>query len=102
MQPLLQNRQGDLKSICKAMKVKRLYAFGSVTSEKFTKDSDIDFLISFLDGLSVQEYTENYFALHYKLRELFLRDIDLITEATLSNPYLIESINETKELIYEA
>lgn len=102
MQQILENRREDLKRICQNLKVKRLYAFGSVVSEKFRKDSDIDFLISFADNLSVEEYTNNYFSLHYRLRELFHREIDIVTERTLSNPYFIESINETKELIYEA
>jgi len=102
MQQILENRREDLKGICKNLKVKRLYAFGSVVSEKFRKDSDIDFLISFADNLSVEEYTNNYFSLHYRLSELFHREIDIVTERTLSNPYFIESINETKELIYEA
>ena len=48
------------------------------------------------------DYTDNYFELHYKLSDLFGRKIDLITERSLSNPYFIESINETKELIYES
>jgi predicted nucleotidyltransferase len=102
MQQLLENRKEDLKRICQAMKVQRLYAFGSVVSDHFREDSDIDFLISFPKNLSVEAYTENYFALHYQLRELFHREIDIVTERTLSNPYFIESINETKELIYEA
>ena len=84
------------------MKVQRLYAFGSVVSDHFREDSDIDFLIAFPDNLAIEEYTENYFALHYQLRALFHREIDIVTERTLSNPYFIESINETKELIYEA
>lgn len=84
------------------MKVQRLYAFGSVVSDHFREDSDIDFLIAFPNNLSIEEYTENYFALHYQLRALFHREIDIVTERTLSNPYFIESINETKELIYEA
>ena len=102
MQQILENRREDLKAICQNLKVKSLYAFGSVVSKKFSKDSDIDFLISFADNLSVEEYTNNYFSLHYRLRELFHREIDIVTERTLSNPYFIESINETKELIYEA
>jgi len=102
MQPILLNRKEDLKEICKDLKVKRLYAFGSVVSDEFREDSDIDFLISFPDNLSVEEYTENYFALHYKLRELFNREIDIVTERSLSNPFFIEKINATKELIYEA
>lgn len=102
MQSILENKINDLKRICSSLGVKRLYAFGSVVSNKFQADSDIDFLISFSENLSIEEYTENYFQLQYKLREMFKREIDLVTERTLSNPYLIESIDETKELIYEA
>lgn len=102
MQLILEERKEDLMSICQTLQIKRLYAFGSVVSDKFNEKSDIDFLISFADNLSVEEYTNNFFLLHYKLRELFNRKIDIVTERTLSNPYFIESINETKELIYEA
>lgn len=102
MNKILEDRIEELKEVCKSLGLKRLYAFGSVTSEKFNDESDLDFLISFSDDLSIEDYTNNYFALHYKLRELFDREIDLITEKTLSNPYLIESIDESKQLIYEA
>ncbi len=102
MQLIIEKRIDDLKSICQTLKIKRLYIFGSAVSEEFNDRSDIDFLISFDDNLSVEEYTNNYFSLHYKLKELFNREIDIVTERTLSNPYFIESINETKKLIYEA
>lgn len=102
MQHILEKRKNDLKSICKALKIKRLYAFGSVVSDRFNKKSDLDFLISFSDNLTVEEYTNNYFSLHYKLRELFNREIDIVTERTLSNPFFIEGVNESKVLIYEA
>jgi len=102
MQKILENKITDLKNICLSLGVKRLYAFGSVVTDKFRDDSDIDFLISFAENLSIEQYTDNYFALQYKLRELFKRKIDIVTERTLSNPYFIESIDETKELIYEA
>ncbi len=102
MQQLIEKQKKELIAICQALNIKRLYVFGSVVSDKFREDSDIDFLISFSDNLTVDEYTQNYFTLHYKLRELFGREIDIVTERTLSNPYLIESINESKQLIYEA
>ena len=101
MQKILENKINDLKRICFALDVKRLYAFGSVVSNEFREDSDIDFLISFAENLSIEQYTDNYFALQYKLRDLFEREIDIVTERTLSNPYFIESIDETKKLIYE-
>ncbi|MCK5134592.1 MAG: nucleotidyltransferase domain-containing protein [Bacteroidales bacterium] len=102
MQKILESKIRDLQNICLELDVKRLYVFGSVVTDQFRDDSDIDFLISFAGNLTIEQYTDNYFALHYKLRELFKREIDIVTERTLSNPYLIESIDETKELIYEA
>ena len=102
MKSILANKKDDLKRICQLLNVKRLYAFGSVVKGNFRDDSDIDFLISFAENLSPEEYADNYFSLHYKLRELFNREIDIVTERTLSNPYFIESVNESKELIYEA
>ena len=95
-------KKKELEQICKALNIAKMYVFGSFLTESYTEKSDIDFLISFPDDMSIEDYTENYFALHYKLRELFNREIDVVTERTLSNPYFIESINENKKLIYEA
>ena len=66
MQPILTNKRKELKRICELLNVKRLYAFGSVVKGEFTNDSDIDFLISFAENLSPEEYADNYFSLHYK------------------------------------
>lgn len=92
----------EIAKLCEAFKVKKMYVFGSITSEKFNDDSDIDFLISFFDNITIQEYSDNYFELHYKLKDILNREIDIITERSLKNPYFIESINSSKQLIYEA
>lgn len=102
MNSIIEDRKYELISLCQSLGVKRLFAFGSAVSDKFTEESDIDFLLSFSEDLSPEEYSENYFTLHYQLRALFAREIDIVTESSLSNPYFIESINETKEMIYEA
>lgn len=102
MQNLIESNKDKLIEYCKLLKVKSMYLFGSAVNENFNEDSDIDFLISFPKNLSIDEYTNNYFALHYKLRDLFGREVDIVTESTLSNPYFIETVNETKELIYES
>jgi hypothetical protein len=78
-----------------------MHVFGSVCTDNFNDKSDIDVLISF-DTLSVDQYTDNYFDLHYKLEDLFGRKIDLITDKSLSNPYFIQAIEQTKQLIYAA
>jgi len=102
MTRLIESKKKELVELCKLLKVQRMNVFGSAATGEYNEDSDIDILVSFSDNLSVQEYGDNYFQLHYKLRELFNRDIDITTERTLSNPFFIESINETKQLIYEA
>ena len=101
MQVIIEEHKDELTKLCKTLNIKRMNVFGSVVSGKFNKESDIDFLIQFSEKLSGEQYSDNYFKLHYKLREIFDRDIDIVTESSLSNPYFIESINKSKELIYE-
>ena len=101
MKRIIKDKINVLKDLCKAYDVKTMYVFGSVCTDYFNDDSDIDILISFKD-ISIEKYTDNYFELHYKLEELFKRKIDLMTENSLSNPFLIKSIEETKQLLYAA
>ena len=101
MQRFIKDKLDNLKKLCQDYDVKTMYVFGSVCTDKFNDKSDIDILISFKD-ISIEKYTDNYFELHYKLEELFNRKIDLLTENSLSNPYFIESIEETKQLLYAA
>ena len=101
MNKILIDRINDLKKLCEIYKVRTMYAFGSVCTDKFNENSDIDFLISF-DTLSFDQYTNNYFDLHYKLQDLFDRRIDLLTESSLSNPFFIKGVDQTKQLIYAA
>lgn len=101
MNSIILNKMDELNDLCLRYDIKSMYVFGSVCTEKFNAESDIDILISFKD-ISIEKYTDNYFELHYKLEELFGRKVDLLTEKSLSNPYLIESIEETKRLLYAA
>jgi predicted nucleotidyltransferase len=101
VQDIIKQNLAELKKLCQQYDIRYMYLFGSASTDKFDNESDIDFLIAFKD-ISVEKYTDNYFTLHYKLEELFKRKIDLLTENSLSNPYLMESIEETKQLLYAA
>ena len=70
MNRIVTDRMDELKQLCKDYNVKTMYAFGSVCTEVFHENSDIDFLIAF-ENLSIEQYTDNYFDLHYKLEDLF-------------------------------
>ena len=96
---LLYNNQ--LQLLCTKYKVKQMYAFGSVLTEKFNPNSDIDLKISMLDNLSALEYGENVLALWNELELLFSRPVDLLTEDTIQNPYLKKEIEQTQILVYD-
>ena len=104
MQQIFEDNKQKLVELCRQFEVEKMYVFGSASTSTndFHEDSDIDILISFQDDISIERYTDNYFELHYKLEELFNRKIDLVTENSLSNPYFIESVEETKQLLYAA
>lgn len=100
MHPILETYKKAIADICKTLRIKRMYVFGSATKNTFNDTSDIDLLISFEDDISTEEYSDNYFILHQKLRDLLKREIDIITEKSLSNPYFIKKIDAEKLLIY--
>lgn len=98
---LIENKKLELQRLCEKYDVNTMYLFGSATSDHFNETSDIDIIISFKD-LPFDRYTDNYFELHEKLEELFNRKVDLLTERSLSNPYFIQSIEKSKQLLYAA
>ncbi len=90
----------EVTRIFKSHKIEKAFLFGSANTKKFNSKSDIDFLISFKKNIPPLEKGELWWNLHDELRNLFKREIDLITENSLKNPYLINEINKTKELVY--
>jgi len=101
MNKIIEGKERAIRELCKQYDVKSLYLFGSFSTGKFNKSSDIDILVSFKD-ITIERYTDNYFELHYRLEKLFNRKIDLVTVNSLANPFFIESIEETKILLYAA
>ena len=89
----------DIRLLCKIYKVERMYLFGSATNSNFNKNSDIDLLVKF-KHMDLSDYFDNYLGFKNRLEKIFGRNIDLVEEQTLRNPILINSINNSKELIY--
>jgi uncharacterized protein len=99
MQKIITDNLREIISLCSNHHVKSLFAFGSVCTDRFTEESDIDLLISF-QALNYGDYADNYFVLADKFEELFDRRVDLITDKSLSNPYFIKSMEQTKTALY--
>ena len=96
---ILEQHTAAIKQLCEQHKVRKLYAFGSVLTDKFNSNSDIDLLVDF-DTISVGKYADNYFDLKFSLQGILKRSIDLLEEKALTNPYLVKSINQKRQLIY--
>jgi len=85
--------------ICRVHHVKNMYLFGSILTENFSSDSDVDFLVSF-DKVELPQYFNNYMDFKEKLEHLLNRPVDLLEEQTVKNPILRRSIDRNKKLIY--
>ena len=74
--------------------------FGSVLSEEFQPDSDIDVLVSFRDdaGWSLFDLVD----MTDELRDIFGREVDLVEKDSLRNPFRKQAILNSNEVIYAA
>ena len=97
----IQQKLKAIHALCAAYHVSRLFVFGSVLTDRFGPDSDIDFLVEF-SGVTLEDYADNYFSLKEKLEALLNRKVDLLELQALKNPYLIKSIEANQELLYAA
>lgn len=90
--------------LCRKHKVKSLAVFGSILTDRFNDDSDVDLLVDFedydRDNPGEFDYVTNYFDFRDALEMLFNRKVDLIEEKGLRNKYFIANVNRTKQMIY--
>ena len=93
---LIERNLAQIVALCKKHKVVALYVFGSALTNKFNKDSDVDFSVIFdRDPLPLMKYGDNYFNFKFALEDLLHRDVDLIEYNAIRNPYFKEELDET-------
>ena len=95
----LQEHASAITRLCKDHMVKTLYAFGSVLSDRFTAESDIDLIVDF-EHVTLEDYADNYFDLKFSLQDTLNRKIDLLEQQAIKNPYFLEHVNQQKQLVY--
>ncbi len=95
------SKMTEFSTLCKKHNVKRLYAFGSSITEEFKEESsDIDLLIE-LQHQDPIERGETLMSIWDKFEDFFQRKVDLLTNTSIKNPILKQSIDSTKVLIYD-
>lgn len=89
----------SIKDLCKKHKVNKLFVFGSILTNRFNEKSDVDFIVDFNKN-EVNDYFDNFFEFKYSMQDLLNREVDLLEEQSIKNPYLKENIDLSKTLIY--
>lgn len=101
MNKIIQEKQSQLKELCRQYHIHRLVLFGSAARGELKADSDIDLLVEFENGkapslggmVEIQDAFVNLFD---------GRKVDLATPTILNNPYRRREIEKDMEELYAA
>lgn len=102
MHATITSHRDHIAALCERLGVRRLDVFGSATTAAFDEvASDVDFLVEFEDPTS-PSYFDDFFSLKEGLEQILGRPADLVTRASIQNPYFLRRVEETRESLYEA
>lgn len=97
---IVEKNINKLIDLCKLHKVRELYIFGSVLTDKFNDTSDIDLLVQF-ENIDILEYFDNYMDFKEKLENLLGKPVDLLENQAIRNPIFRKVVDRNKRLVYE-
>lgn len=87
--------------ICKRFHVRKLWIFGSILTNRFNDQSDVDLCVDFdKSKINIFDYADNFFDFQYALEDLLGRKVDITEDSAVSNPYFRQELNATRKLIY--
>lgn len=101
MHVAVEQHRDAIEALCRRYGVTKLDVFGSATRDDFDEArSDVDFLVEFsaVPGLGA---LRQYFGFKEDLEQLLGRPVDLV-EGTIENPYVLRSVEESREPLYAA
>ena len=102
IEPDLLSHADTINELCRRFFVHRLDIFGSAVTEHFNPaSSDFDFLVSF-EPLTPAAYANAYFGLRDGLEATFGRDVDLVTDAGLTNPYFRKAVLASRRRLFQS
>jgi len=92
--------QKKIEDFCIKWKISEMALFGSVLSDEFQPDSDVDVLVSFTDddGWGLFDFVD----MIDELQAIFGRKVDLVEKDSLRNPFRRQAILDNNEVIYAA
>jgi predicted nucleotidyltransferase len=99
MNSVVKSNLPQIKALLRNYGVIKAYLFGSAATDTMSDISDVDLIVTFKAGLNYTDYGNNYFKLIYALQELLNKEVDIVAEETITNPYLLQTINHQKIVI---
>jgi predicted nucleotidyltransferase len=100
MSTIVASQQERIDALCRKWKVREMALFGSVLRQDFRPDSDVDVLVTFDDDAPWSLW--DLLDMREELQDIFGREIDLVEERSLENPFRKRSILSSKRVIYVA
>ena len=102
MHPAIAQHRSGISAICQRYRISRLDVFGSAArADDFNPaSSDADFLVEFASDAHAG--LDEYFGAKAALEQLLGRSVDLVESGAVRNPYVLASINRSRESIYAA
>ncbi|MBD5182076.1 MAG: nucleotidyltransferase [Bacteroides sp.] len=87
--------------LCRRYRVLSLAVFGSILTDRFNENSDVDLLVDFDTTDHEQwDYVGNYFGFRDALEVLLGRKVDLIERRGIRNPLFLKLVEGKKRIIY--
>ncbi len=98
---LIDQHRDEILDACRESKVKELHVFGSVLTDEFSKESDVDFAVDFgrtdFNGSFAQ-----FIKFKDRLEAILDHEIDLVSLNAVRNPVFAQNLDRTKECVYAA
>ena len=90
----------EIVAFCQRWKVVEFALFGSVLSDDFNPESDIDVLVTFAPEAEISLF--DMAQMQIDLQDMFNRPVDILEKDALRNPYRKREILNTAQVVYAA
>ena len=101
--PIIAEHLEAIRALCREFGVARLEVFGSVCTPDFDPErSDVDFLVEYPADYDFGPWATRFLALQEALANLLGRKVDLVISRAVRKKYFLQSVNQTRQLLYAA
>lgn len=100
VQNLIAPHERALADFCRRWGVVELSVFGSILGDDFRPDSDVDVLVAFDSARHLSLF--DLVTMRDELSRMIGRDVDLVEDAAVRNPYRRRTIMTHRRVLYAA